>query len=68
MTRDEQIDACNCRCSNPEGRSEHGCECVCHFTRDARNSPAGTLVVCEYCKFPHPKDDDGVTCRFPKTI
>jgi hypothetical protein len=33
---------------------------------DARNLPAGTLVTCEYCPEPHPKDDDGTACRYPK--
>lgn len=33
---------------------------------DARRLPAGTLVTCETCPMPHPKDDDGRLCRFPK--
>jgi hypothetical protein len=33
---------------------------------DARNLPAGTLVTCEHCSAPHPKDDDGTPCRYPK--
>jgi hypothetical protein len=33
---------------------------------DARGLPDGTIVTCELCPFPHPKGDDGQTCRFPK--
>jgi hypothetical protein len=33
---------------------------------DARNLPAGTLVTCEHCPDPHPLDDDGTKCKFPK--
>jgi len=29
-TRDRQIDACHCTCSNHEGRPEYVCECHCH--------------------------------------
>jgi hypothetical protein len=28
--RDRQIDACECACSNPEGRAEFACNCSCH--------------------------------------
>jgi hypothetical protein len=29
-------------------------------------APAVGLVVCEYCEYPHPLNDDGTKCRFPK--
>jgi hypothetical protein len=33
---------------------------------DARSMPAGTLVTCEHCPWPHAKDDDGIACLYPK--
>jgi uncharacterized membrane protein len=53
-------------CAVTHARARAALAPVAEQPADARNLPAGTLVTCEYCPEPHPKDDDGTACRYPK--